>query len=65
MDTGKTVRVWVNDVGQMGGNEKSFDRKDPRIIDLSPAAFKKLFGGLGKGVGDRIRIGIDPNQTRR
>ena len=65
MDTGKTVRVWVNDVGQMGGNEKSFDRKDPRIIDLSPAAFKKLFGGLGKGVGDRIRIEIDPNQTRR
>ena len=65
MDTGKTVRVWVNDVGQMGGNEKSFDRKDPRIIDLSPAAFKKLTGGLGKGVVDRIRIEIDPNQTRR
>jgi len=65
MDTGKTVRVWVNDVGQMGGNEKSFDRKDPRIVDLSPAAFKKLAGGLGKGVVDRIRIEIDPNQTRR
>lgn len=65
MDTGKTVRVWVNDVGQMGGNEKSFDRKDPRIVDLSPAAFKKLAGGLDKGVVDRIRIEIDPNQTRR
>ena len=47
------------------GNEKSFNCRDPRIIDLSPAAFKKLFGGLGKGVGDRIRIEIDPNQTRR
>ena len=47
------------------GNEKSFNCRDPRIIDLSPAAFKKLFGGLGKGVGNRIRIEIDPNQTRR
>jgi hypothetical protein len=65
MDTGKTVRVWVNDVGQMGGNEKSFDRKDPRIVDLSPAAFKRLAGDLSKGVVDRIRIEIDPNQTRR
>ena len=65
MDTGKTVRVWVNDVGSMKGDKKSFNRKDPRIIDLSPAAFKKLFGGLREGVGDRIRIEIDPNQTRR
>jgi Lytic transglycolase/Peptidase family M23 len=65
MDTGKTVRVWVNDVGPMKGDEKSFNRKDPRIVDLSPAAFKKLAGGLGKGVVDRIRIEIDPNQTRR
>lgn len=47
------------------GNEKSFNCRDPRIIDLSPAAFKKLFGGLREGVGDRIRIEIDPNQTRR
>jgi hypothetical protein len=55
MDTGKRVRVWVNDVGQMGGSERSINRQDPRLIDLSPAAFKKLFGSTGRGVG-RIRI---------
>ena len=55
MDTGKTVRVWVNDVGQMGGSERSINRSDPRVIDLSPAAFKKLFGSTQRGVG-RIRI---------
>jgi rare lipoprotein A (peptidoglycan hydrolase) len=55
MDTGKTVKVWVNDVGQMGGSNSSVNRQDPRVIDLSPAAFKRLFGGLSRGVG-RIRI---------
>jgi hypothetical protein len=55
MDTGKTVRVWVNDVGSMGGTEKSINRSDPRVVDLSPAAFKKLFGSTSRGVG-RIRI---------
>jgi Lytic transglycolase len=55
MDSGKAVRVWVNDVGQMGGTEKSVSKADPRVIDLSPAAFKKLFGSTSRGVG-RIRI---------
>ena len=55
MDTGKTVRVWVNDVGQMGGTERSVNKADPRVIDLSPAAFRKLFGSTQRGVG-RIRI---------
>lgn len=55
LDTGKTVRVWVNDVGQMGGTERSVDRTDPRVIDLSPAAFRKLFGSTQRGKG-RIRI---------
>ena len=55
MDSGKTVRVWVNDVGQMGGTERSVNKADPRVIDLSPAAFRKLFGSTQRGVG-RIRI---------
>jgi hypothetical protein len=55
MDSGKTVRVWVNDVGQMGGSERSVNASDPRVIDLSPAAFRKLFGSTQRGVG-RIRI---------
>ena len=55
MDSGKTVRVWVNDVGSMGGTERSVSKTDPRVIDLSPAAFKKLFGSTRRGVG-RIRI---------
>jgi rare lipoprotein A (peptidoglycan hydrolase) len=55
MDTGKTVKVWVNDVGQMGGSRLDINRQDPRVIDLSPAAFKKLFGSTSRGVG-RIRI---------
>lgn len=55
LDTGKTVKVWVNDVGQMGGNERTINRSDPRVIDLSPAAFRKLFGSTSRGVG-RIRI---------
>lgn len=55
LDTGKSVRVWVNDVGQMGGTERSIDRTDPRVIDLSPAAFRRLFGSTQRGKG-RIRI---------
>ena len=55
LDTGKSVRVWVNDVGQMGGTERSINRTDPRVIDLSPAAFRKLFGSTQRGTG-RIRI---------
>jgi len=63
LNTGKTIRVWANDVGQMGGTERAVDRADPRIIDLSPAAFKALFGGLDAGKA-RIRIRIDRNQRR-
>lgn len=63
INTGKTVRVWANDVGQMGGTERAVDRADPRIIDLSPAAFKALFGVLDAGKA-RIRIRIDRNQRR-
>ena len=55
LDTGNRVKVWVNDVGQMGGSERSVNRSDPRVIDLSPAAFTKLFGSTSRGVG-RIRI---------
>lgn len=55
LDTGKSVRVWVNDVGHMGGTERSINRTDPRVIDLSPAAFRKLFGSTQRGTG-RIRI---------
>jgi hypothetical protein len=55
LDTGRSVRVWVNDVGPMGGDERSINRSDPRVIDLSPAAFKRLFGSTQRGVG-RIRI---------
>jgi rare lipoprotein A (peptidoglycan hydrolase) len=59
--TGKSVRVFANDVGSMGGTDKSINRQDPRIVDLSPAAFKQLHGSLSRGVG-RIRVRIDPNQ---
>lgn len=55
MDTGKTARVWVNDVGSMGGSRLDINRSDPRVIDLSPAAFRQLFGTTQRGVG-RIRI---------
>lgn len=63
LNTGKSVRVWANDVGQMGGTERAVDKTDPRIIDLSPAAFTALFGGLGAGKS-RIRVRIDRNQKR-
>jgi hypothetical protein len=55
LDTGRSVRVWVNDVGPMGGDERSVNRSDPRVIDLSPAAFTQLFGSTQRGKG-RIRI---------
>ncbi|MEB3360699.1 MAG: RlpA-like double-psi beta-barrel domain-containing protein [Synechococcaceae cyanobacterium] len=55
LDTGRSVRVWVNDVGQMGGTRTSVSRADPRVVDLSPAAFRRLFGSTRRGVG-RIRI---------
>jgi len=55
LDTGKSVKVWVNDVGQMGGSRMEVNKQDPRLIDLSPAAFKRLFGSTQRGTG-RIRI---------
>ena len=61
LDTGKSVRVYANDVGSMGGTDNSINRQDPRIVDLSPAAFKQLYGSLNRGTG-RIRVRIDPNQ---
>lgn len=42
-ETGKSVKVTVIDRGPFNGN---------RILDLSTGAFKALFGGLGRGVGD-------------
>jgi hypothetical protein len=45
----------------MGGTDSSINRQDPRIVDLSPAAFKQLYGSLDRGTG-RIRVRIDPNQ---
>jgi rare lipoprotein A (peptidoglycan hydrolase) len=45
----------------MGGTDNSINRQDPRIIDLSPAAFKELYGSLNRGTG-RIRVRLDPNQ---
>ena len=63
LETGRNVRVWANDVGPMGGDERAVNKADPRIVDLSPAAFERLFGGLNRGVG-RIRVRIDSNQRR-
>ena len=63
LSTGKAVRVWANDTGQMGGTTSKVSREDPRIIDLSPAAFTELFGGLRAGKA-RIRVRIDKNQRR-
>jgi rare lipoprotein A (peptidoglycan hydrolase) len=64
LDTGKSVRVYANDVGSMKGTDSSINRQDPRIVDLSPAAFKQLYGSLDQGPG-RIRVRIDPNQRGR
>src|SRR5688500_3492167 len=41
-NNGRSVTVRVNDAGPFNGN---------RILDLSTGAFRKLFGGLGRGVG--------------
>jgi rare lipoprotein A len=41
-ETGKSVTVLVNDRGPFNGN---------RYLDLSTGAFRKLYGGLGRGVG--------------
>ena len=61
LDSGKSVRVFANDVGTMKGTDSSINRQDPRIVDLSPAAFKQLYGGLDRNPG-RVRVRIDPNQ---
>ena len=61
LDTGRSIRVWVNDTGQMGGTET---RPRDRVIDLSPKAFKSLYGSLSRGTG-RIRLSVDPNQKGR
>lgn len=59
--TGKTIRVWANDVGPLLGDEK---RTGARHLDLSRGAFRALFGSTQAGTG-RIRYRIDPNQRRR
>lgn len=41
-ESGRSVQVTVIDRGPFNGN---------RILDLSTGAFKKLFNGLGRGVG--------------
>lgn len=64
LDTGKKVRVWVNDTGSMGGTETSLDRRQPRAIDLSPRAFQRLFGSTSAGVS-RVRFYIDSSQRGR
>jgi rare lipoprotein A (peptidoglycan hydrolase) len=64
LESGKSVRVYANDVGSMGGTDNSINRQNPRIVDLSPAAFKQLYGSLDRGTG-RIRVRIDPNQRGR
>jgi rare lipoprotein A (peptidoglycan hydrolase) len=59
--SGKTVRVWANDVGPLVGDEK---KTGARHLDLSSAAFTQLFGSTRQGLG-RIRYKIDPNQSGR
>jgi hypothetical protein len=59
--TGRRIRVWANDTGQMGGTTS---RPADRLIDLSPVAFTKLFGSTSRGVGN-IRVMVDPNQRGR
>ena len=59
--TGKSVRVWVNDVGPMLGDEK---RPGARHLDIASAAFTKLFGSTRQGLG-RIKYKVDPNQKGR
>jgi hypothetical protein len=62
LDTGKKVKVKINDVGPMGGDEKSLHPTEPRIMDLSQGAFRALYGSTDRGKG-RIRITLD--NTRR
>jgi hypothetical protein len=59
--SGKTVRVWANDVGPLVGDEK---KTGARHLDLSSAAFTKLFGSTRQGLG-RIKYKVDPNQNGR
>ena len=59
--SGKTVRVWANDVGPLLGDNK---KTGARHLDLSSAAFTKLFGSTRQGLG-RIKYKIDPNQSGR
>jgi hypothetical protein len=59
--TGKSVRVWVNDVGPMLGDEK---RPGARHLDIASAAFIKLAGSTKQGLA-RIRYKVDPNQKGR
>ena len=59
--SGKTVRVWANDVGPLVGDEK---KTGARHLDLSSAAFTKLFGSTRQGLG-RIKYKIDPSQSGR
>jgi rare lipoprotein A (peptidoglycan hydrolase) len=59
--SGKTVRVWANDVGPLVGDEK---KTGARHLDLSSAAFTKLFGSTRQGLG-RIKYKVDPNQSGR
>lgn len=58
VSTGRRIRVWANDTGQMGGSKQ---RPADRLIDLSPVAFTRLFGSTSRGVGN-IRVMVDPNQ---
>ena len=59
--SGKTVRVWANDVGPLLGDNK---KTGARHLDLSSAAFTKLFGSTRQGLGD-IKYKVDPNQSGR
>jgi len=59
--TGKTVRVWANDVGPLVGDSRT---TGARHLDLSSAAFTKLFGSTGQGLG-RIKYKVDPSQKGR
>ena len=59
--TGKTVRAWANDVGPLVGDSRT---TGARHLDLSSAAFTKLFGSTRQGLG-RIKYKVDPNQKGR
>jgi hypothetical protein len=59
--SGKTVRVWANDVGPLLGDNR---KTGARHLDLSSAAFTKLFGSTRQGLGD-IKYKVDPNQSGR